>query len=61
MDDFLVALGLVLVIEGILYAAFPGSMRRAVAAVLESPDAVLRISGLAAAVLGLVMIWLVRG
>lgn len=61
MDDFLVALGLVLVIEGILYAAFPAGMRRTVAAVLESPDGVLRISGLVASVLGLVMIWLVRG
>jgi uncharacterized protein YjeT (DUF2065 family) len=31
------------------------------AAVLETPDATLRIVGIASAVIGLVLVWLVRG
>lgn len=61
MGEILVAIGLVLVIEGILYAAFPGGMKAAMAQVFMLPDQVLRIAGLAAAVAGLVVIWFVRG
>lgn len=61
MYDFLVALGLVFVIEGVVFAAFPNSAKRAVTAVLETPDAVLRIVGLASAVCGLLLVWLIRG
>ncbi|HEY4773689.1 MAG TPA: DUF2065 domain-containing protein [Xanthobacteraceae bacterium] len=61
MSQFLVALGLVFVIEGLVFAAFPGAAKRAVATVLETSDPVLRAVGLASAVLGLLVIWLVRG
>jgi hypothetical protein len=61
MSDFVVALGLVFVIEGIIFAAFPESAKRAVTAVLETPDAVLRLVGLASAVVGLLLVWLIRG
>jgi uncharacterized protein YjeT (DUF2065 family) len=61
MSDFLVALGLVFVIEGIVFAAFPDAAKRAVTAMLETPDTVLRLVGLASAILGLLVVWLVRG
>ena len=61
MQDFLVALGLFFAIEGLFFAAFPGAAKRAVAAVLESPDAALRIVGIASAAVGVLLIWLVRG
>jgi uncharacterized protein YjeT (DUF2065 family) len=61
MSDFLVALGLVFVIEGIVFAAFPESAKRAVTAVLETPDSMLRILGPASAVVGLLLVWLIRG
>ena len=61
MSDFLVALGLVFVIEGLIFAAFPGSAKKAMAAVLETPDSVLRIVGIVSAVIGVVLVWLVRG
>ena len=61
MGDLLAALGLVLVIEGILYAGFPGAVRRMLATVEQTPDRVLRATGLAAACLGLFVVWLVRG
>jgi uncharacterized protein YjeT (DUF2065 family) len=61
MKDFLVALGLFFAIEGLFFAAFPGAAKRAVTAVLESPDAVLRVVGIASAVIGVVLIGVVRG
>ncbi len=61
MLEFLSALGLVFVIEGLAFAAFPGMTKRALASVLESPDNVLRVVGLVSAVVGLVQIWIVRG
>jgi uncharacterized protein YjeT (DUF2065 family) len=61
MSDFLVALGLVFVIEGLVFAAFPDAAKRAVTAVLETQDTVLRIIGLASALLGVLLVWLIRG
>ena len=61
MSDLVVGIGLVLVIEGLLFAAFPSFAKRLAASALESPEGVLRISGVATAVLGTVIVWLVRG
>jgi hypothetical protein len=61
MSDFIVALGLVFVIEGLIFAASPGSAKNAMAHVLETPDSTLRVIGVASAVLGVVLVWLVRG
>jgi uncharacterized protein YjeT (DUF2065 family) len=61
MSDFLAALGLVFVIEGLVFAAFPEAAKRAVAVMAETPDQGLRLIGLLSAALGLVMLWLVRG
>jgi len=61
MTDFLAALGLVFVIEGLIFAAFPGPAKRSMAAVVGTPDVTLRMIGIGAAVLGLILVWLVRG
>ncbi|HMJ44615.1 MAG TPA: DUF2065 domain-containing protein [Pseudolabrys sp.] len=61
MYDFLAALGLVFMIEGLVFAAFPGHAKRAVASVLETPEATLRAIGIGSAVVGLLVVWLVRG
>lgn len=61
MSDFIVALGLVFVIEGLAFSAFPATAKRAMAAVLETPDSSLRIVGIVSAILGILLIWLVRG
>lgn len=60
MADLAVALGLVLVIEGVLYALFPEAMKRLMAQVLELPSPQIRGAGVLAAVLGLAIVWLVR-
>ncbi|AXS41302.1 DUF2065 domain-containing protein [Breoghania sp. L-A4] len=61
MNDFLTALGLVLALEGTLYALMPGALKAFMRQALELPDQVLRLSGLGALVLGVVLVWLVRG
>jgi len=61
MSDFLAALGLVLILEGLLFAAFPETAKRAMMQALETPDATLRTVGIASAVIGLAALWLVRG
>lgn len=60
MVELLIAVGLVLALEGALYAGFPRAMKRMMAMVLELPDESLRNAGLAAAVAGVVVIWLVK-
>lgn len=60
MLDFLAALGLVFVIEGLVFAAFPGPAKRAMASVLETPETTLRVIGIGSAVIGLCVVWLAR-
>lgn len=61
MADFLAALGLVLVIEGLVYGGLPGVARRMAEEVRQMPESTLRIGGLVAMVMGVVLVWLVRG
>jgi hypothetical protein len=61
MTDFIAALGLVLVIEGLVFAAFPAASKRAVALMLETPESQLRAVGVGSAVLGVLIVWLARG
>lgn len=61
MTDLIVALGLVLAIEGALYALFPEGMKRMMAEVLNMPVRFVRVAGLSAAILGVGIVWLVRG
>jgi uncharacterized protein YjeT (DUF2065 family) len=61
MSDFLAALGLVFVIEGVIFAAFPDATKRAMASVLETPDISVRLIGIGSALVGLIIVWLARG
>jgi hypothetical protein len=61
MSNFLVALGLCFAIEGIFLAAFPLGAKRAMAAALEMSDGPLRIAGIVSALVGVLIVWLVRG
>jgi uncharacterized protein YjeT (DUF2065 family) len=61
VEDALLALGLVLALEGALYALFPDGMRRAMAMALALPADPLRIGGVVAVALGVAIVWLVRG
>ncbi len=61
LGDVLTAFGLVLVIEGLTFAAAPESAKRALAVVVAQPGSLLRWVGLAAMVAGLALVWAVRG
>jgi uncharacterized protein len=61
MSDFIVALGLFFALEGLVLAAFPDGAKRMMKTVLLAPNAQLRIAGIVSAVIGVVIVWLVRG
>lgn len=58
--DLLIGIGFLMVIEGLLFAALPSFMRSAMASVQATPDHVLRTVGIICAVIGLIVIWLLR-
>lgn len=60
MSDFIIALGLALAIEGILFAAFPDAVKRAMLDAAQTPSERMRIVGVGSAVLGVVIVWAVR-
>jgi hypothetical protein len=53
-------IGLVFIIEGLPYFAFPEKMKRWMKMVLETPDSHLRAFGLVAMCIGLVLTYLFR-
>jgi uncharacterized protein len=60
MSDFFTALGLVLVIEGLIYALAPHLTRRMMSAAQEMSDDRLRLGGVAAIIVGVGVVWLVQ-
>ena len=60
LTAFLTAIGLIFVIEGGLYALFPEAMRRSIQRVLAQPKGRLRSIGMGAALVGLLLVWLVN-
>lgn len=60
-NDFLAALALMLVIEGVLPFLNPGRFRQALAGMLQVPERTLRLVGLASMIAGALMLFWVRG
>lgn len=60
MSDLLVAVGLVLALEGTLYALAPSGMLAMMRRMLETPPDTLRIAGVAALAVGVGIVWLAR-
>jgi len=61
MQDLIAALGLVLVIEGALWALFPHYITAMLEAARRLPDQTLRITGLVAVIIGALIVWFIRG
>tara|TARA_B100000886_G_scaffold9975_1_gene6423 strand:- start:1895 stop:2083 length:189 start_codon:yes stop_codon:yes gene_type:complete len=53
------SLGLLLIIEGLLYAVFPNRMKSMIQKMLEMNNDTLKWGGLMSAILGLLMLWTV--
>jgi len=60
MRDFIAALGLVFAIEGLMFAAFPRGVARAMREASEHGERHLRTAGIIAAVCGVAMVWVAR-
>jgi uncharacterized protein YjeT (DUF2065 family) len=60
MGDFITALGLVFVIEGLVYAFVPGHLKAVIALVQSTSDDRLRLGGLIATAFGVALVWLAR-
>ncbi len=58
--DLAAALGLVLVIEGILPFVSPAGIRRAFARLAAMDDSALRLAGAASMAAGVAIVWLAR-
>ncbi len=61
MNDLLVALGLVLVFEGLIWALSPTIGLRLLAAAAATSHQSLRLSGIMAVGAGMFIVWLIRG
>ena len=57
MRELVIAIGLLLFIEGMLYALFPSKMKNMLKIVEKLPVSQLRISGLLFALIGFVIVW----
>ena len=60
LENVLMALGLVLVIEGLLYALVPAQLKAMMQQVQKLSDDQLRIGGVAAMAIGVVAVWVVH-
>jgi uncharacterized protein YjeT (DUF2065 family) len=60
MRDFITALGLVFVIEGLLYAFVPGHLKQMMVLMQSTPEDGLRLGGLIATALGVALVWFAR-
>ncbi|MEO1066181.1 MAG: DUF2065 domain-containing protein [Pseudomonadota bacterium] len=61
MSDLIVGVALALVIEGLIYAAFPDQIKAMMAQLLQTPSSTLRLGGLIALAVGVFIVWTVRG
>ncbi len=61
MEFFLCVLGMVMIVEGLPYFAFPEKMKFWVQKILEMPDSALRKFGFVLMLIGLWMIYMGKG
>lgn len=60
MKEFGIAIGLLLVIEGLLYAMFPSAMKSMLNSMNDLPIPKLRSGGLIFALLGFIIVWYIK-
>ena len=60
MKELGVAIGLLLVIEGLLYAIFPVAMKNMLNIMKDMPAQKLRSGGLIFALLGFIIVWYIK-
>ena len=61
MRELIIAFGLFLFIEGILYAVFPSKMKNMLSKLNEVNNSQLRKGGLIFSIIGFAIIWYIKG
>ncbi|MFC4625385.1 DUF2065 domain-containing protein [Daeguia caeni] len=61
MSDFLAAVGLLFVFEGLFYGGFPAVAKKLAREASEMPENALRLAGVAALAIGVAIVWIARG
>lgn len=61
LKDLVVAVGLMLALEGALYAAIPAVMKRLMSDAMRQSDGIVRWVGFGSLVIGVVLVWMIRG
>ena len=61
MNELIVAVGLLFVIEGLLYTIFPDQMKNMMKKMQDIPASNLRIGGLFFALIGFIIVWIIKG
>ena len=61
MKELVIAFGLLLFIEGILYALFPSKMKNMLQSIEKMQTSQLRIGGLIFAAIGFIIVWYFKG
>ena len=56
----LIGFGLILIIEGLIYAIFPEGRKKLLTRMIDMPVSALRSGGLVAAVIGLALLWAMK-
>ncbi len=59
--DLFVGIGIALALEGALWGAAPGVMRRAMAQLGDTSDTALRVTAVFALAIGVGIVWIARG
>ncbi len=60
MKEIGITIGLLLVIEGLLYAVFPNAMKNMLNVMKDMPATKLRSGGLIFAVIGFILVWYIK-
>ena len=60
MKELVIAIGLLLFIEGMLYALFPSKMKNMLKTIEKMQVSQLRIGGLVFAIIGFIIVWYFR-
>ena len=60
MKELIIAIGLLLFIEGMLYALFPSKMKNMLKKMEVIKDSQLRTGGLIFAIIGFIIIWSIK-
>ena len=60
MNELIIAIGLLLILEGLLYAIFPSQMKNMLNQIKDLPISKLSVGGLVFAIIGFIIVWFVK-